>query len=182
MKTPQFYSSRRPSRSAMYSNTKKPDLVHFLFGICFGFAVVTVFVLGSLVSNLVMKDPSSISIQNQFVNQSVGRWECPKKLVVLEDVGRMGNKFFEHLGCRLMAKRWEMEYFVQERVFDFFDQYFVGWLTPSLTFEELEEYCEIKSSNFVTKYLSFDGPTSIHQPFLKCRGKYSHKSNQQYLN
>ena len=93
-----------------------------------------------------------------------------------------GNKFFEHLGCRLMAKRWEMEYFVQERVFDFFDQYFVGWLTPSLTFEELEEYCEIKSSNFVTKYLSFDGPTSIHQPFLKCRGKYSHKSNQQYIN
>ena len=84
--------------------------------------------------------------------------------------------FFEHLGCRLMAKSWERDYFVQASVFDFFDQYFVGWMTPSLSLEKLDKYCEIKSSNFVTKHMRWNpDPASIPQPFVKCQGKNSRK-------
>jgi hypothetical protein len=67
-------------------------------------------------------------------------------LVLVKDMGRMGNKFFEFLAARIVAERWNLELCVSQAFAQAFVWYFVG-LSKRVSVQRCR-HSELQSVNF----------------------------------
>ena len=90
-------------------------------------------------------DTAVVKCELAALNASI----CPPRAVVLNDIGRMGNKFFEYLAVRLQVQVLQSEFFIRKSMADVFDRYFVDRQTPVVNWTFLEFGCNVTESQFV---------------------------------
>ena len=50
--------------------------------------------------------------------------QCPEKMIFLEDIGRLGNKFWEYLAARIISQAQQTQLYVTKDLNKFFNRYF----------------------------------------------------------
>jgi hypothetical protein len=111
------------------------------------FLIIAILVVSSLwfTGQLGSNDTAAVKCEFAALNESI----CPPRAVFLNDVGRMGNQFFEYLAVRLQVQVLPSEFYIRKSMADVFDRYFVARQTPVVNWTFLEYACNVTESQFV---------------------------------
>jgi hypothetical protein len=76
---------------------------------------------------------------------------CADPMIVLIDIGRMGNKFFEYLQAKVITEQANRTFYISKPLYQLFRKYFNGPQTPIYKPELLDE-CQGKFKNWSTNF------------------------------
>ena len=90
-------------------------------------------------------------------------------MIVLVDIGRMGNTFFEYIQAKVITEQANRTFYVSKGLYQLFSKYFNGPQTPVYEPELLNE-CQGKFKNWSTNFAAaLENPEEPYIQLLRKR-------------